>query len=415
MIRHLGWPALAVSLLCAPVAFPSGSDQEQKGEAMLVRPAGAPDPDAKGKVEIEHHDGAYEEAFEVEAEHLDPSGTYEVFLEDGVGTGTLLSIGFLSHSGSSDPSGDDGDDDDDGDDEDEEEFELEFDTEDGDALPFGVMFSSELTGRRIEVRSGGQVYLEGVVPALGVGDGDDPKLKIQSQLMRPPSPPDADAKGKVELKEKGSELEFEVEAEELDAPGVVYSVWLEEPAGSGLMQDVGAMSASKSSGSDEWKLELETEDGESLPFGVNALSALAGRTIEVRGNDGKTYLTGFVPTFGATTVKASDSLAGSGKGEVKVRRQGKTGAQEFGLKLKKQGKKKALEVWIENPASGTLELAATLVAKKSGRASWKVKTKKGHALPFGVLKVDDLGGRPLEVRDVESGVVRMTGTVPTPD
>ena len=419
MIRNLGWPALLAPLgfaiLLAPIAS-SGSKNEQEGEAVLVRPAGAPDPDAKGEVEIEHHLNEYEESFEVEAEHLDLSQTYDVYLEDAVGSGNLVSIGTMAVEIDDDDEDEDDDEDDDDEDDDEDEDEddeltLSFETEDGASLPFGVTFVSDLSGRVIEIRSGGSTYLAGVVPALGASG---PKSKVKTELMRPANAPDADAAGEIYLKKEGVEQEFEVEAEHVDVANTVFAVWIEDAVGSGVFQNVGAMVADKSgsSGSSgEASLELETGDGEALPLGVHDLSELAGRALQVRGDDGFVYLAGLVPAFGIAPVKVKSSLAGAGKGLVRVRTKPKKGAQEFRVELAKQPKKASLEIWIENPENDSMELAATLSTKKSGKAKWKVRNKKGGTLPLGVLSVEALAGRPIEVRDGD-GTVLLTGTVP---
>lgn len=411
MVRHLGWPAFITALLVAPVALPAGPpNDEQKGQAMLVRPAGSSTLGAKGIVEIEHHVSVYEEAFDVEASDLEEGKTYEVFLEDLAGTGNMVAIGVLTEN---EPGGsDDGDDDDDDDDETEEEHELEFDTDDGDSLPFGVPYASQLTGLRVEVRTDGELVLAGVVPAIG--DGASSEI-AKSKLMRPVNPADGDVKGKVVLNWNGPELAFGVEADEIDASATSYSVWLEETAGSAVFHDVGSMSSSGGSSSDEVHLEIETGDGESLPLGVHDLHLLVGLSIEVRGDDGHVYLVGSVPAAGAASFKEKSKLTGTGKGAVRIQRQAKKGDEKFSVKLKKMPKSTSLEVWIESAVAGEFELAETLSTKKSGRASWKVETKHGESLPCGVLSLEALAGRWIEVRLPESGEVLLSGSIPTVD
>lgn len=232
------------------------------------------------------------------------------------------------------------------------------------------------------------------------------ELEAKTKLMRPAGAPDDDAKGEIEIESEDGEQVIDVEAEDLDT-SLTYEIFLEHPAGSGTMNSIGFLEEDDG----DFIFEEDTDEGGTLPFGASEVSELSGRTLEVR-SGGAVYLTGQVPFFDGASFKEKSKLKGSGKGQVRVEMKAKKGTQEFRLDVKKQGKKTLLEIWIENPDTDTLELVATVPAKKSGKASWKVRSKDGDALPHGVLNLQDLGGRDVEVRRVSDGAVRLSGVVP---
>ena len=389
--------ALLWSITAVAAAF--GGDDDLKAESPLTRPPGAPDSNAKGEVKIEHKLDKNRHKLWIEAENIDTSLTFEAWMADA--SGTLTFIGVMPI------------------DDDVDEVEIEFDSKEGPPLPLGASTVEELSGRAVEVRSGGLTYLVGVVPTFGSGSGGggggsgggSDWIKVKQFLVRPPGAPDSNAKGYVEVRrrEKDNDQKFKVEAENIN-PSVGFVVFLETGVGTGAMQNIGAM---KQEESDEVELEIETEDGDPLPLGVSDVSELAGRVVEVRDGSGAIYLTGIVPDIGGSTQnqKASTDLTGVGKANLKVTKKTKKGDHRFALKIAKVEGKLPLELWVFDPAQSAFVMVAGVQTKKSGKVEYKRSTKKGQALPLNAATIEALGGLAVEVRTTD-GTVRFAGQVP---
>ncbi|MBI4880213.1 MAG: hypothetical protein HY812_11235 [Planctomycetes bacterium] len=270
------------TVLSAAVLFPLLADaahacHPERATAPLVRPDTPPDADAKGRVTIRSYK-AGEDRFEVRGQHLDTLLPFEAFLEDAVGAGTFTSIGVMAVSL-----------------EDPDVVILKFDQKQG-PLPLGATEVEELCGRLVQVRSGGQVFLEGLVPEFAdkkdcQGGAWD---KGKDALALPDPAPDADAKGWVEVRTKAKENRdrLDVKVQHVPADTVTFSIFLDD--GLGVMTEVGVMTASLVDPCAA-RLKIDTKSGAPLPFGAHDVEDLAGRALEVRGNDGFTYLTGVVP------------------------------------------------------------------------------------------------------------------------
>ena len=250
---------------------------DREAKARLVRSPDSPDPDVEGKVEVEADDG--EEEFEIEAEHLDPGTIVEFFLADPDDADNFRSIGTVA----ADAGG---------------EAELEF--EDGAALPLGAASLDELADFLIEVRlaATGETLLTGTVPALPdfttadddfVGEGD--RARGRSRLTAHV----AGLEGKVEIRsrpEKGRER-FKLEAENL-AEGTEVTFLIEDPDDAGTFVELGSIAADATG---EAELNIDTQDGVSLPLGVDRVSELVGLEVRVIRDDAteELLLSGTVP------------------------------------------------------------------------------------------------------------------------
>jgi len=399
LLRPLTTTLTSIALLSATAL--AGSDQ--KAEAPLVRPAGAPDGDAKGKVRVEHDSEKNRDKMKVEAEQIDTSSTFELWVADIVGTLTFIGVMPIDGPG---------------------EVEIELDTKEGPPLPFAATNVAELAGRSLEVRSAGATYLTGTIPQIGSGGGGSGGsggsggggdwIKVISPLVRPGGAPDANAKGKVEVRRRDEDQrqKFKVEAENID-PSLGFSTWLETAVGSGTLQNIGAM---PKDGFDEVELELDTGDGDALPLGVADLDELAGRVVEVRDSAGNVYLTGIVPSLsaaGSAPVKTKTTLnATVGEGRLRLRSKPAKGKQEFELRIKKLAAKSMVDVWMRGPGAGAFALVTTMKTSGGGGATFSVKTKKGQTLPLAAASLQALSGADIEVRDTTTGQLLQSGTVP---
>lgn len=386
-------------LLLASVAMASSDDL--KAESPLTRPTGAPDADASGKVKAEFDQDKNRHKLSLEAEDIDTSLVFEAWVADG--GGTLTFAGTMPFNKPN-------------------EVEIEFDSKEGPALPVGASTIQELAGRAVEVRSGGMVYLTGSVPSLdgssgggggGSGGGGSGWVTAKASLVRSSTSPDADVSGYVEIRNraKDNDQKFKVEADHL-ASGGSFFVFLENAQGSGVLENVGAMPFH---GTDEYELEIETEHGTPLPFGVTDVNDLSGRIVQVRDNTDAVYLEGVVPSLGGSTQPQSANATFSGvvgKAELKLKSIPKAPKEKFELRLLQQAANQSVEVFIANPTGGALTMVSALTANSGGKAELKINTGKGQALPFGLPSLADLGGLALEIREAGTGNVLVSGVIP---
>lgn len=402
--RSLSLAAAALALGALGAADATAKSDDLKVEAPLIRPDGAPDANAKGRVKVEHDPKKNRDKMDVEAENIDTSLTFELWVEDA--GGTLQFVATMPFNGPG-------------------EVEVEFDTHEDLPLPFGASQVKSLAGRDLEVRVGGATYLVGEVPDVEAGgsgsgsgsgsSGGGDWIKVKSSMVRPSGAPDSNASGYVELRrrEKDQRQRFKVEAEHID-PSVGFSVWLETGVGSGVLSNVGGM---KPDDADEVELELDTGDGAQLPFGVADVDLLTGRSVEVRDGAGQVYLQGVVPALGGgsnqTQAAQVELTASVGKGRIKLKSKPKAANERFEVRLKKLAKKSGVQIWMRSPATGTFQMVTGLTTNGGGKAKFKVKTKSGQPLPFGAATLDALAGVDVEVRDAQSGAVLQSGTIPS--
>lgn len=405
---RLSLPILTFVALCAgsfPVAH-AGDDI--KAENPLIRPPGAPDPDAKGHVRSEFDPSKNRHRLKVEAEQIDTSLLWECYLADA--GGVLQFVGNIPYD-------------------DVGEVEIEFDTKEG-GLPFGATTVSSLAGRAVEVRSGGLTYLTGTVPSLNGGGGGSggggggsggggSDVKVKWFLTRAATSPDTNASGYIELRKKSDgDQKFKVEADHID-PSIAFSVWVETALGSGVLASAGAMLPEDF---DEVELELETEDGAALPNGATDVATLAGLRVEVRDATNAVYLEGVVPSItgggsgggsgGSGNDKAKASFTGSGgKVELELERKNNS-SQEFELEIKKLKIASTVGFFVFSSTQSAFVPVTTLGLNGGGNAKLKIETKKGQPLPLGVTSLSSLGNVAFELRDGTSGVVLIAGTIP---
>lgn len=179
--------------------------------------------------------------------------------------------------------------------------EWEIATNDGGVLPLGVATVAELAGATVEVRdaTSGLVLLTGTVPdvtappaAAGAPAGS--RSRGRSALTPTAAGTGSghiDLRRRVETTLRGH---FGVEVEHQTA-GVALDVFMEDGVGSGTFANVGSLTVGARG---EAELELETEHGATLPFGVLDVADLVGRAVEIRrASDGVALLTGQVPTL----------------------------------------------------------------------------------------------------------------------
>jgi hypothetical protein len=254
--------------------------KKDKAETFFVRPDSPPDADAKGKLKLETETGKDRDRIEFKAENLDSLGTYSVYMEDALGSGNLVLIGPMELDDDGEPG----------------EFKLRFDEKD-EPLPFAVASVTDLVGRQVDIADGSNAtVLTATVPDPSAPTGKKGWTKEKVALAQPSVVVDADAKGRVETWYKGKDgrQRFRVKAELLD-PLDTYTVRVEDSVGAGSFTNVGDMIIDLDGESGEFKLHLDTQKGDAMPFGVANVDELAGRKVQIVDSAVQVVLEGTLP------------------------------------------------------------------------------------------------------------------------
>lgn len=254
-------------------------DGRVEARVRLARTDVSDDADAQGSAKLEARTDR--QKLEVEADHLDAGRSLEAFVILG---GVEVSIGARAVGASG-------------------EANWEIATNDGGVLPHAAATVADLAGAIVEVRDAvtGLVILRGTLPEVsstpatgGGGTDSGDRARGRASLVRTAGGAGA---GYVEVRRRvdgGLRGKFKVEVEDL-ASGLALEVWMEDGAGSGSFARIGAFTIGSFG---EAELELESQDGDTLPFGVLDVASLVGRGIEVRRvSDGAAILRGTVPAL----------------------------------------------------------------------------------------------------------------------
>lgn len=257
-------------------ASSSGPRPVTRARDALIRSEGGVDEDAKGRVEVRSRRGR--ELLEIKAERLTPGLVVSFFIADAEGTPTLVGTDTASSKG---------------------QVKVRWRSP-REELPLGATLVSELADRAVTLRTAAdEPLLEGAIPNLEslTSSGGGTKVRDRSGLENLDLAFAPRAEGKVEVETRPSEgrNKLKVEVEHLP-PGTELDVFLENP-GTSTLEQIGELTV----GSDgEAELEISSQDGDALPFGVESVSELYGKTIEIRTGDGTPRLRGTVPIAGGS-------------------------------------------------------------------------------------------------------------------
>src|SRR5262245_35361687 len=257
----------------------SGGGSTSKVQVSLQRPTPAPDADAFGKVELEKQGS--EQEFKVDGRNLPagPADGFGVFVEEGVGSGTFLTVGAMALKSPS-----------------QGRWELNLEHPGAAPPQLGVADLTDLAGRRVEVRgTSGALYLWAILPSIGsspCAGSVNQKAGLSPPAVSPPSPA---AKGTVAVKLKASQgiSFFELKVQKGLVPTPDYVVWIEDAPGSGTFTAAGALQM-KASGT-KGRLRRDTKKGDSLPLEVGSVLDLSGRAVQVRDGASAVHLVGTIP------------------------------------------------------------------------------------------------------------------------
>jgi hypothetical protein len=380
----------------------------------MIPPVDAPDVNATGQVEIGK--SGQDQEFNVTALNLDketPPGPFEVWMEDGVGSGVFVKVDTMTLKAPA-----------------QGKWELKLEAA-GTAPPaLGVGDVDDTAGRVVQVRDAGgvNVYLQGVVAPILPGGCSPvtPAVKGEMDLQRPASQPDPDAKGRLQMQKRGKNQDFEVRAEKLDAPtNAQYNAFLETAVESGVYSPVGGM-VLKNAATGLWRLDLDGKCAAPAILGVNDVSLLSGRRVQVRNANGDVVLFGVLPQLvfgiGQLNFNLKSKLlrpmvnppSPDAFGDVRSRFLAKKGQSEFEVRIHKMAVGKTYALWLETVnGSGILEQVGAFEFKGNTTklGTFAVNTSTGEGLPYGVNTVAGLKNRTFEVRDAQD-IVHLTGIVP---
>jgi len=256
-------PFSALLLLAAHV---DAQANVQSTRIYLTRPElMAPDLDATGAIVIKSYDGGDREIFEVRIQKVTAQPVHELWIDDGGGTMTFVSnlAGGKSKK-------------------------YAVDTQKGGTLPFGLTLA-ELAGRHLEVQVNGEVLLSSDVPAFVL---EDKHKFAEENLDVAPGSPNLGAQGAIKVKandQRGLQW-FRIKAKDLGWQSFAYFLWIENDEGEMVLA-----APLEQYGKRKGRLFRCTRAGTALPLGALYIDDITGRKIEVRDQNGTTYLQEFVP------------------------------------------------------------------------------------------------------------------------
>lgn len=230
-----------------------GQKGKLSAKIALRRPLVPGDPDALGVATL-LVDGTTQSVSVDLAKLQAPAGdTLEAFLEEQAGSGVFVEIAELTKTAASGS------------------WKAKLTNPAG--LPPQAQVGSlfDLVGRTLEIRDGaGVAHLTAELPPL---------FGLDDLTLKSPMEPTADAPGgsksqlSLTVKKTTGSSGFEITTKGLPISSAC-SAFLEDPPGSGLFAEVGALS--------KGKLKLDTKLGSPLPLGLPSLLALVGRRLELR-------------------------------------------------------------------------------------------------------------------------------------
>ncbi len=318
-----------------------------------------------------------------------------------------------------DTPGSDDSDDDESDDEDDEDDIDDGDESTEDEVEIHRVGDGEHVHVRIRIRDGKIVRVE-------VSRSDRSEREVEIFMDRSGTSDDADIKGKLELEARDDREKLEVEVEhatvgrELEA-FVIDPDGVEESLG---ILPVGAL------GKVEW--ERSTGDGDALPFALSAVADLEGYRVEVRDATDATVLLhvtvpelpAVVPDLPGEDDDDDDEGRSRGKsrltaevagleGSVEVRTRTAENRHCFEIEGEDLFAYAEVEFLIETAVdAGTFTSLGTRTVDVEGEAELELETSDGDALPNEATGASDLVGLRVEVRDVATGDLLLSGVVP---
>jgi len=272
----------ALILGLAPLARPCADERGvHKLKLYLTRPQDGPDADAQGTLRLMSQMAQGFHRLDLKLQHVDAAVPHTLYVEDGDGTDAMQPAGLLQTQGG-------------------DTLVLDLDSHHGDSLPLGAQDVLDFAGCRFEVRAGGEVVVSCTVPG---GDrdlaplADQVPVKWKLRLSAPEGSPEPAMKGVLRARSfaRKPAQRFALKVRGADFVPQAFALLIETAAGSGSFALVGALEA-RLQGT-RAGLRLSTRRGDALPLGVDALSELAGRRVQVRNAQSQVCLEGTLPAL----------------------------------------------------------------------------------------------------------------------
>jgi hypothetical protein len=260
----------AFALLAAgALAMGPGGNGKKDVQISLVKPADAPDADAKGTLRIRHKGNG--DSFEIHIMKVSEADEHHAWLEDPIASDTFTDIGTLSGGGSQ---------------------QLKFDTKKGGTLPLLAASLDELIGRHLRIQHGDDIVLQGTVPPWDLSK-KPAKASIKIEASDDAPQPDMHATLKLRSKANKGQERIDLKVKHIDWGDDSFHVFVEDDVGSGVFVDSGELDKT---GDHEGRWKRDTKQGQALPDGVDFVKDLAGRVIRLqRGDDDEVMLSGTIP------------------------------------------------------------------------------------------------------------------------
>jgi hypothetical protein len=251
----------------------------------------------------------------------------------------------------------------------------------------------------------------------------------ESSLVRVLDAVDEDARGRIRVRSHKNDERFEVKALDIDSDeDTLVELYLEgDILGEMILVDVLRRAGGQDGeGTYHYRARRRRGVGD-LPFGVMKVSELAGLRAEIW-LDGQPLLEGIVPgTTHEKSARAEVQLDATVEAPEQARARlrlfsvPKKGSESFRLKVVQFPLMvgEALHLFVEDPddALGTLVDQGPLVEDEGegGEHHFRLGTRMGDPMPFGLAGVADLEGLMLEIRNAAGDVVYFEGVVPALD
>ncbi len=258
----------------------SRSENDEREVELCLEPTAAnDDPDMEGCLEVEQREDRTR--FELEVEDAEPGRELELVIVSPDGVEETQGTRIVDLEG---------------------DAEWEFTTL---ALPFDATTIEELEGYDVVVRDAGTSVdlLVGTVPELPAAapsedddaEGeDDEELEERGKARLTAYEDGLEGYVEIESEPLDNEQEFEIEAENL-APGREVEFFIEDAAAPGTFISLGTRFADSEG---EAELELDNDEGATLPGGATTVADLVGLGVEVRDAvSGALLLDGTVPAL----------------------------------------------------------------------------------------------------------------------
>lgn len=272
---------------------------------------------------------------------------------------------------------------------------------------------------------------------LGGDDRDEPTVSddagsrwSRTRLVRASGASNKNAHGSIRVRDRkiGSRLGIKVRKVHVDADTPI-ALYVEKSPG----QFAFAMWLDRADGTtDDGVGSFRRQIQPLASAGLGALGSidvtdLAGRKVEVR-LAGRTVLEGWIPTTSdakpgteirhRSGLSPADERVEGATARIRVRSRPLKGVEWLNVRVKgmRTQTMSGIVLYMEDPAwPGSRVEMGTLESLPGKQYRYRVSTREGDRLPFGVQTVGELSGLALEIRARDGGEVMFRGVVPNPD